>query len=60
MIRLTRLSIGIPQPDSDVISDIQFSNSVNGLGPISRAIFEELKAIQEGRIEGPAGWCVPV
>ncbi len=36
--------------------EILFKNSQNGMGPVSKKLYDTLTGIQFGRIEGPEGW----
>ena len=36
--------------------EIVFANSQNGMGPVSKKLYETLTGIQFGKIEGPKGW----
>ena len=36
--------------------EIVFKNSQNGMGPVSKKLYETLTGIQFGKIEGPEGW----
>ena len=36
--------------------EIVFKNSQNGMGPISKKLYDTLTGIQFGKIEGPEGW----
>ena len=36
--------------------EIVFKNSQNGMGPISKKLYDTLTGIQFGKIEGPKGW----
>lgn len=36
--------------------EIRFPNSGNGMGPVTKKLYDTLTGIQMGRIEGPEGW----
>ncbi len=36
--------------------EISFANSRNGMGPVTKKLFDTLTGIQMGRIKGPEGW----
>ena len=36
--------------------EIVFANSQNGMGPVSKKLYDTLTGIQFGKIKGPEGW----